>query len=65
MKQLLNPTKKYLIMISLCSYIALALIFLLDKTKCLIAYCVYVMSAYSLIIICLAFFKKIKKKQIT
>ena len=37
MKQILYSEKKNLIIISVCSYIALALILLLNKTRCLLA----------------------------
>lgn len=63
MKHILYPTKKYLILISLFSYIALALVFLLKKTRSLLAYPIYVMSAYSLLIICLALIKTFQQSK--
>ena len=63
MKHILYPTKKYLILISLFSYIALALVFFLKKTRSLLAYPIYVMSAYSLLIICLALIKTFQQSK--
>lgn len=59
-RRMLYPTPKVGLTVSVISYMALIFIFAYGKTKSMLAYPVYCMSAYSLIILCAAMPKKIR-----
>lgn len=59
-RRMLYPTPKVGLTVSVISYMALIFIFAYGQTKSTLAYLVYCMSAYSLIILCAAMPKKIR-----
>lgn len=61
MNRILYPPKWVLFILSVVSFMALIFIFASEKTESMLAYFIYSMSAYSLIVLCAAFPKVIRK----